>query len=112
MYLIRRAFTVKPAIPSKAREAAEVLAQIGKSFEDTEQRSPTRVYMSGITVPGPANTIYIDWLTERIESPYREGHKLPDEVVRLRQGLIPFVEESHIEFYEVVKPKSLVPPFR
>ena len=49
MYLIRRGFVIKPW---KTREAAELIDQVAKAFENVG-RSSTRVYWSGHTVPGP-----------------------------------------------------------
>ena len=57
MYLIRRVFRCKPGT---ARRAAEQITKIGKAYENAGQRSPIRVYTSGGTVPGPANTVYMD----------------------------------------------------
>ena len=101
MYLIRRVFKVKPG---NARRAAEIIARIGKAYEEAGQRSPTRVYLSGGTVPGPANTVYMDWTAERIESPYRPGNRFPEAVASLGAQLRELTEESHIEFYELVNP--------
>ncbi len=97
MYLIRRVWNVKPGSTQKA---AKLIAQIGKSYEDVGQRSPTRVYWSGYTVPGAADKVYLDWVQEKIESPFREGNPLPGTShagKRLRE----LVESSHIEFYEI-----------
>ncbi len=98
MYLVRRVFKVKPGT---ARKAAAVLAQMGKLYEQAGQRSPTRVYMSGGTVPGPANTVYMDWTEEAIRSPYREGNTVPDGMAQAGAPLREFVEDSSIEFYEL-----------
>ena len=65
MYLIRRVYKVKPGT---TRRAAELIHQIGKGYEEAGQRSPVRVYWSGGTMPGPANTVYMEWVQEKIES--------------------------------------------
>ena len=44
MFLVRRAFKVKPGT---ARQAADIIAQMGKLYEEAGQRSPTRIYISG-----------------------------------------------------------------
>lgn len=98
MYLIRRVFKVKPGT---TRRAAELITQIGKHYEEAGQRSAVRVYMSGGTVPGPANTIYMDWTDETLRSPYREGNKLPEGIAALGTQLSELQEESSIEFYEI-----------
>ena len=99
MYLIRRVYKVKPRT---ARQAMEIMAQMGKVYEEAGQRTPTRVYMSGGTVPGPADTVYMDWTEETIRSPYREGNKVPDGMSELGAQLRELQEESHIEFFEML----------
>lgn len=98
MYLIRRVWKVKPGT---ARKAASLIAQMGKVYEQAGQRSPTRVYLSGGTVPGLANHVYMDWTEETIRSPYRKGNKIPEVIIPIGQQLREFQEESWIEFYEL-----------
>ena len=98
MYLIKRVFKVKPGT---MRRAAEIITQIGKLYEGEKQRSSVRVYMSGGTVPGPANTVYMDWLDETLRSPYREGNNIPDGIAALGAQLRELQEDSYIEFYEI-----------
>ena len=102
MYLVRRVFKVKPGT---ARRAAGIVAEIGSAFERAGQRTPCRVYTSGGTVPGPANTIYMDWTEEVLQSPYREGNEIPGEINELGAQLREVQEESHIEFYELFSPR-------
>ena len=97
MYLIRRVYKLKPGV---TRRAAELIHQIGKRYEEAGQRSSVRVYWSGSTMPGPANTVYMDWVQEKIESPYRQGQELPN-MGDLGQQLRELQEESYIEFYEM-----------
>ena len=97
MYLLRRVYKVKPGT---TRQAAQLIQQIGKRYEEAGQRSLVRVYWSGYTVPGPANTVYMDWVEEKLESPYRQGNKGPDTSdlgVQLRE----IQEETYIEFFEM-----------
>ena len=97
MYLVRRVWKVKPRA---TRQVAEILAEMGKRYEDAGQRSPTRVYWSGSTVPGPANTVYLDWVEETLQSPYREDNKAPN-MGDLGAQLRELTEDSYIEFYEM-----------
>lgn len=78
--------------------------KLGEVYQKAGQRSPSRVYTSGGTVPGPADTVYMDWTDEAIRSPHRKGNKNPDAATGLSQQLREFIEESHIEFYELVTP--------
>ena len=102
MYLIRRVFNVKPGT---ARRAAEIIAKMGKIYEEAGQRSSCRVYTSGATVPGPANMVYMDWTAEIIDSPYRDDNEIPEAIRELGSQLREFQEDSHIEFYELVNPE-------
>ena len=99
MYLIRRVWNVKPR---STKQAAEIIDKIGKAYKNSGQRSETRVYWSGYTVPGPANKVYMDWVQETIDSPYREGNVSPD-TGDLGAQLRELTEDSYIEFYEMVQ---------
>ena len=101
MYLVRRVYKVKPGT---SRRAAELIAKIGKTYEDAGQRAPTRVYVSGGTVPGPANTVYMDWTEEILQSPYREDNEIPKDLSAFGTELRELQEESYIEFYEMYAP--------
>ena len=97
MYLIRRVYKVKPGT---TRKAAELIDKIAKRYEEAGQRSSVKVYWSGYTVPGAANTVYMDWVQEKIESPYRPGNVSAD-TGDLGAQLREIQEESYIEFYEM-----------
>ena len=98
MYLIRRGFVIKPW---KTREAALLVAQVAKAFEEAG-RSSTRVYWSGHTVPGPANTVYMDWTQETLSSPYAPDAYYPQGIESVYDQLVKVCEDSFIEFYEMV----------
>ena len=101
MYLIRRTYKVKPGT---TRRAVELAHKLGKLYEDAGQRNPIRVYWSGSTMPGPLDTIYMDWVQEKIESPSRPGHQLPD-IRETSLQLRELYDESHIEFFEMYNPQ-------
>ena len=98
MYLIRRVFIVKP---DTTRKAAQIIAQIGKAYEKAG-RSPTRVYWSGYTVPGPANTVYLDWTQETLGSPYDPDAKEAEGLGTLYDQIRKLYVDTYIEFYEMV----------
>ena len=100
MYVVRRAFIVKRG--ESVRKAAEIISEIGKSYEKAGRRSPTRVYWSGGTVPGQANTVYMDWTEETLRSPYDPNAKEPEDTSAIYQELNKLQEDSYIEFYEMV----------
>jgi hypothetical protein len=100
MYLVRRAFILKRG--ESYRKAAEIISEMGKSYEKAGRRSPTRVYWSGGTVPGQANTVYMDWTEETIGSPFDPSVVEPEGIGALYEQLHKLQEESYIEFYEMV----------
>jgi len=102
MFLIRRVFKVKPGGTYKA---AEAIWKMGKIYEDAGQRSPSRVYWSGGTMPGPANTVYMEWTDKTIQSQRREGNTYPEGLAELYKQLGEVQEESYIEFYEMYVPR-------
>lgn len=98
MFVIRRIFKVKKGT---ARKAAKVITAIGEGYGSMGQRKPVRVYISGSTVPGPADTVYMEWLEEALMSAYREGNDTTDWLDKLFVELREYQEESWIEFYEL-----------
>ena len=97
MYIIRRVFKVKER---RTREAAQAIAELGKAYERAG-RSPTRAYWSGYTVPGPANTVYLDWTAETLSSPFDPNYKEPDYVLDAYKRVGELEEDSYMEFYEM-----------
>ena len=91
------------AKPGTTYKATQVISQLAKEYEKIG-RSPTRVYWSGYTVPGPSNTVYMDWTQETLESPYAETASEPEGVEGLYEQLREVEEETSIEFYEMVQP--------
>ena len=96
MYLIRRVFRCKPGIEGR-RSRSRRLARLMKTPAALSDKG---IYHGG-TVPGPANTVYMDWTAPVLESPYREGNPMPEEIRPVSQQMNEFVEESYIEFYEM-----------
>lgn len=96
MFLIRRVCIAKPW---KEYEVAELSYKLAKAYEKAG-RSECRVYTSGAGTPGPARHVYIDWLTEKIES--QISANIPQEVDEVWEQLEPLLEEYPIEFYEMV----------
>lgn len=99
MYLIRRVIKVKPG---NTRKAAEILAKIGDAYEKAGQRSPSRVYWSGGSVPGQNDLVYIDWTTETIDTPSRQGLQHPGD---LFVELDEYQEDSNLEIFEMYELK-------
>ncbi len=103
MYLLRRVFKCKPRT---TRQAAELITKIGQAYMNAGQRGPIRVYFSGGTITGPADTVYMDWIQDAIEPPNREGNEIPrDEIGPLWQKALEFIEEDHLELYQMFEPR-------
>ena len=102
MYVIRRVYKVKPG---QTKKAAELIYKMGNRFTEAGQRDQVRVYWSGSTMPGPPNTVYMEWTQEKIESPYRAGNDMPS-MGDLGTQLRDIVEEQFIEFYEMFTPEK------
>jgi len=102
MYLIRRVYKVKPG---QTKKAAELIYKIGNRYTEAGQRDQVRVYWSGYTVPGPPNTVYMEWTSEKIESPYRKDNPSlgPSD---FGKQLSEIQEESYIEFFEMFTPEK------
>jgi hypothetical protein len=98
LFLVRRTFKVKKGT---ARKAADVITQIGKMYEEAGLRTHSRVYISGSTVPGPADTVYMDWAEEALRSAYRSDNPKPPQEDELFAKLNEFQEETSIEFFEM-----------
>jgi hypothetical protein len=98
MYLVRRIYKVKPGA---TRKAAQLMTLIAKEYEQVG-RSPAMVYWSGYTVPGPENTVYMDWTQETLGSPYDPDAKAPEGLGEVYGQLNELQESSSIEFYEIV----------
>ena len=101
MFLIRRSFRVKKGT---ARKAADVITRIGMMYEKSGDRLPSTVFTSGGSVPGPADTVYMEWLEEDLKSPYRADLKKPRNEDALFEELRQYQEESWVEFFEVYVP--------
>jgi len=78
MYIIRRAYQVKPG---QSREAAKLLKKITNIYTESGQRGETIVYYNAGTLPSPKNElnrVYMQWASEILDSPYREENEFPD----------------------------------
>lgn len=100
-YVIRRVFEVKPGT---ARKVATVVQKQSELYEEAGQRSSSRVYFNGGTIPGEKDRVYMEWTTDVIDSPYREGNVIPQSVRDAGADARDLIETSFIEFYELMTP--------
>jgi hypothetical protein len=110
VYVIKRIWKVKPRA---AREAATIAARIGDLYHEAGRRSEVRVYFNGTTLPGKPDRVYMEWTTERIESPYGTGEPSIPEAQQLGARMRELTDDSWIEFYELMTPAKameLPPP--
>jgi hypothetical protein len=106
MYVIRRGWRV--AEPRNTRMVATIVAEIGKNYEASGGREPTRVYFNGGTTPGEKGVVFMEWTAERLESPYRAGNVLPEDPRGLSAKVRELTTESWIEFWESMTPDKAV----
>jgi hypothetical protein len=98
MFVIRRVWKVKKGT---ARKAAAVVTEIGKMYEEAGLRQPSRVYTSGGSVPGPADTVYMEWVEEALRDAYRADNPKPAREDELFAQLREFREDEYVEFYQL-----------
>ena len=104
MYVVRRVWKVKPGAP---RRVATLLARIGEAYEEAGQRGKARIYFNGASCPGEVNHVYMEWTAPSLESPYRASNVIPESVRKLGRKVRELaVEESRIEFYELMTPEK------
>ena len=101
MYVIRRVWDV---LPREARRAATIAADVAEKYEEAGQRSDVRVYFNGGTLPGTKDRVYMEWVTDSIESPYRGGNDIPGAATELQAELRKLATDSWIEFNELFTP--------
>jgi hypothetical protein len=101
MYVIRRVYEVKPGM---ARRYATIAMKQGAEYEAAGQRSPSRVYYNGGTVPGEKNRVYVEWTADVIDSPSREGNVIPQSVRDAGAPGRDMVIDNWIEFHELMTP--------
>ncbi|REK19344.1 MAG: hypothetical protein DWQ40_07575 [Actinobacteria bacterium] len=105
MYVIRRAYKVKPRA---AREAATLAAEIGRLYKEAGRRSEVTVYFNGTTLPGERDVVYMQWTDEVLQSPYGRGEPSIPGASELGARLRELTEDQWIEFYELLTPEKAV----
>ena len=98
MYVVTRIWEAKPM---EARRAATLAALIGEVYEKAGQRSSVQVSFNGGTLPGEANRVYMRWIEDKIESPYRSGNEIPEKAFDLGAKMRELTVRSWIEFEEL-----------
>ncbi|MBN19199.1 MAG: hypothetical protein CL758_07000 [Chloroflexi bacterium] len=107
MYIIRRTYKAKTG---QARKAALLLKKIAEIYTSSGQRGETLIYYNGGTLPCPIselNRVYMQWSSEIIDSPYRDGNKFPN-INNIYNEFKELLDESDgptswIEFWEEIK---------
>ena len=90
------------AKPMEARRAATLAASIGEIYEKAGQRSSIQISFNGGTVPGETNRVYMRWITDKIDSPYRGANEVPEKARELGAKMREITVRSWIEFEEVL----------
>jgi hypothetical protein len=99
MYVVTRIWEAKPM---EARRAATLAALIGEVYEKTGQRSSFQVSFNGGTLPGETNRVYMRWIADKIESPYRSGNEIPEKARELGAKMREITVRSWVEFEELL----------
>ena len=99
MYVVTRVWEAKPM---EARRAATLAALIGEVYEKAGQRSSIQVSFNGGTLPGEANRVYMRWIEDKIESPYRKGNEIPEIIFELGAKMRELTVRSWVEFEELL----------
>lgn len=86
----------------EARRAATLAALIGKVYEKAGQRSSVQVSFNGGTLPGETNRVYMRWIADKIESPYRSGNLIPEKARELGAKMREITVRSWVEFEELL----------
>ncbi|MFC1970619.1 hypothetical protein ACFLV0_01600 [Chloroflexota bacterium] len=84
----------------EARRAATLAALIGEVYEKAGQRSSVQVSFNGGTLPGEKNRVYMRWIADKIESPYRGDNELPEKARELGSKMREITVRNWIEFEE------------
>lgn len=99
MYVVTRIWEAKPR---EARRAATLAALIGEVYEKAGQRSSIQVSFNGGTLPGETNRVYMRWIADKIESPYRSANEIPEKARELGSKMREITVRSWIEFEEIL----------
>ncbi|HZW43874.1 MAG TPA: hypothetical protein VFF32_05720 [Dermatophilaceae bacterium] len=106
MYVIRRVWVV---MPRQARKAASLALAAAAEYERAGQRSDVRVTYNGGTLPGERDRVYMEWMTDSIQSPHRADNAIPERARELQAKLREVTSDSWIEFAELMTPEKAVP---
>src|SRR5680860_1347592 len=106
MYVIRRVWVVKPR---EGRRAASIALAAATEYEQAGQRSDVRVFYNGGTLPGERDRVYMEWMSDSIQSPHRADNEVPQRARDLQAQMRDLTSDSWIEFAELMTPEKAVP---
>ena len=99
MYVVTRIWEAKPM---EARRAATLAALISEVYEKAGQRSSAQISFNGGTLPGETNRVYMRWIEDKIESPYRGSNEIPEKARELGAKMREITVRSWVEFEELL----------
>ena len=105
MYLVRRTYKIKPG---EARRVASLLHKQMQIYYDSGHREEFRIGYNAGTCPGDRNIVVLEWETAAFQSPAREGNNIPPEAFEAGASYRPYVEDSYIEFWELLTPSKML----
>ena len=103
MYVVRRWYKTKPG---EARRVATLVHKQAEAYHEAGQRSKFQVSYNGYTLPGDQDVVCLEWTDKSLETPTREGHKLPAAALKLGGEVRNLIESQRIEFLELLTPEK------
>tara|TARA_B100001146_G_scaffold121259_1_gene106518 strand:- start:50 stop:370 length:321 start_codon:yes stop_codon:yes gene_type:complete len=104
MYVVRRWYKTKPG---EARRVATLVHKQAEAYHEAGQRSEFQVSYNGSTLPGDQDVVCLEWTDKSLETPTREGHKLPAAALKLGGEVRKLIESQRIEFLELLTPEKI-----
>ena len=104
MYLVRRTYKTKPG---EARRVATLVQKQVQIYHDAGHREDFRVAYNHGTCPGDRDIVVLEWETAAFQSPSRDGNNIPPAAMEAGAAYRPYIEETHIEFWELMTPGKM-----
>ncbi len=105
MYLIRRIYKTKPG---QARKVASLVHKQATIYRDAGHRPEFRISFNGYTLPGENDTVFLEWVADKIESPMRDGNNIPPEAMTVGAQVRELIESQRIEFMEYLSDDKIL----
>ena len=71
-------------------------------------RPEFRISFNGYTLPGENDTVFLEWVADKIESPMRDGNNIPPEAMTVGAQVRELIESQRIEFMEYLSDDKIL----